>query len=299
MTSRSRRVFAGENELGLKLKEAGILPVRITVRNQTGGDITGRGFDVRLIFADGKRVVPAFPLAVVSSFEFQAAVTASDPALVGSFFGLPGLFGSMFGSHSERVDTRKQQAAYFEKSRLKEVTLASGESIEGILYFVLPPDVTRLDEATLSFWFINEPAANGERKTITLSGIDYTISPVTKAAYEKTTGIYAPALTSKPVKFSGDFSGTYVGLTAEGRPASDSVVKLVQDGNKITGSYGSKGGKIWGDVEGNTISFDWSSPRGANGTGRWHFTQGSSEVTGTWVNRTTAKGGKWNLRKIE
>jgi len=51
--------------------------------------------------------------------------------------------------------------------------LASGESVQGTLYFVLPAAVTQLDEATLSFWFIDPSVANGVRKKISLSGIDY------------------------------------------------------------------------------------------------------------------------------
>jgi hypothetical protein len=165
--------LAEEIESGIKLKELGILPVQITVKNETSGDITGRGFDVRLIYADGKRLVPAFPLALVSALEYKAAQDATDPAMVGAFFGTFGMMGTMFGAHSDRVKVRKNQTAYFEKTRLKEVTLARGESIQGTLYFVLPPAVTQLDEAALSFWFIDPSVANGVRKTISLSGIDF------------------------------------------------------------------------------------------------------------------------------
>ena len=282
-----------ENELGLKLKEAGILPVQITVTNETNGEITGRGFDVRFIYSDGRRLVPAFPLAVVSSFEYKAATSASDPAMVGTFFGLPGLFGTMFGSHSERVEIRKKQASYFEKARLKEVTLARGESIQGILYFVLPSDVTQINEATLSFWFIDPSVANGKRKEISLSGIDYKIGEATESASKKVTNIYAPAITTEPVNFTGDFSGTYISST------SDGVVRIIQDGNKITGSFGNKGGRIWGDIEGNTIKFDYSYPTGGSGVGKWLFTTGSSEVTGAWDSSTRSRSGKWNLTKIK
>jgi hypothetical protein len=293
-----------ENELGLKLKEAGILPVQVRVKNESSADVTGRGFDVRLIYADGKRLAPAFPSAVVSSFEYQAAMSASDPVAAGTLLGLPGFFGTLLGSHSERVKLRKEQASYFEKARLKEVTLASGESIQKTLYFILPRDVTELKEATLSIWLIDPSVANGARKTIKLSGIDYKISEVTKSAYKATTNIYAPiyapALTTEPVNFTGDFSGTYVGLTPEGQPRPNSGVRIIQDGNKITGSFGYKGARIWGDIrEGNTIKFDYSYPTGGSGVGKWQFTPGSSEVIGTWESSTRSRSGKWNLRKIE
>jgi hypothetical protein len=108
----------------------------------------------------------------------------------------------------------------------------------------------------------------------------------------------------KPViesaEFTGDFSGTYVGLTPEGQPRPNSEVRIIQDGNKITGSFGNKGARIWGDIrEGNTIKFDYSYPTGGSGVGKWQFTPGSSEVFGTWESSTRSRSGKWNLRKIE
>ena len=165
-----------DNELGLPLKVGGILPVQVSVKNMTDGEITGRGFDVRLIDSCGKRLAPAFPLAVVSRFEYMAALNATDPALVGMIFG-PFLYLDLYEQDKKRVGEKKHQARYFEKSRLKEVTLEKGEPIEGTLYFILPYDVTELNEATLSFWFIDPSVANGVTKEVSLSGIDYRRSP--------------------------------------------------------------------------------------------------------------------------
>lgn len=106
-----------------------------------------------------------------------------------------------------------------------------------------------------------------------------------------------PVIESVP--FTGNFSGTYIGLTSKGQPRPNSEVRIIQDGNKISGTYGNQGGKVWGDIEGDTISFDWTSPRGNSGIGKWKFTKGSSEVTGTYQNSYSSKNGKWNLRKIE
>ena len=305
-----------ENELGLRLKEAGILPVQVSVKNETGSDITGRGFDVRLIYADGKRLVPAFPLAVVSTFEFQAAVNASDPALVGTFFGLPGLFGSMFGSHSARVDARKQQAEYFEKSRLKEVTLASGDSIEGVLYFVLPPDLVQLDDAKLSFWFIDKAAANGERKTVSLSEINYRISEITKSAYEKTTGIYSPTVIGYVPSISYvrpdggiDLTGSYdVKITRDVMPGYGSTNKyycfngkrsftldLIQDGYNIKGSFLSGKAELSGSRStwGDGFDFVYTTSRCPNRkTGRWTLNQDGSSLEGYGWSEI-----KWKLQK--
>lgn len=169
--------IGGDNELGLPLKVGGVLPVQVTVKNNTDGEITGRGFDVRLIDSCNKRLAPAFPMAVVSRFEYMTATGASDPALVGMLFGTLGMMGSISGQDSKRIDARKLQAKYFEESRLKEVTLAKGESIQGTLYFILPYNVNEMHEARLSFWFIDPSVANGVIKEVSLSGIDYRRSP--------------------------------------------------------------------------------------------------------------------------
>jgi len=168
--------IGGDNELGLPLKVGGVLPVQVTVKNNTDGEITGRGFDVRLTDSCNKRLAPAFPMAVVSRFEYMAATGASDPAIAG-LLGSVVMMGSISGQDSNRIEARKLQAKYFDASRLKEVTLAKGESIQGTLYFILPYNVTEMNEARLSFWFIDPSVANGVIKKVSLSRIDYRRSP--------------------------------------------------------------------------------------------------------------------------
>ena len=162
-----------DNPLGLQLKDSGILPIRVKVTNHTGTSVTGRGFDARLIYSNGKRLAPAFPLAVVSATEYMAALTATDPAVVSGLLGPLAMIPTMAGQSSGRLEDRKTQSGYFEKARLKEITLQNGETIEGNVYFTLPDDVTQLDDATLSIWFIDPSVANGERKEIMLHGLGY------------------------------------------------------------------------------------------------------------------------------
>ena len=162
-----------DNPLGLQLKDSGILPIRVKVTNNTGTSVTGRGFDARLIFSNGKRLAPAFPLAVVSATEYMAALTASDPAVIGGLLGPLAMIPTMAGQSSGRLEDRKTHSEYFEKARLKEITLQNGESIEGNIYFTVPDDVTKLDDATLSIWFIDPSVANGERKEVMLHGLGY------------------------------------------------------------------------------------------------------------------------------
>lgn len=162
-----------DNPLGLQLKDSGILPIRVKVTNNTGTDVSGRGFDARLIYDGNKRLAPAFPLAVISATEYMAAMNATDPVNVAALFGPLAMIPTMMGQSSGRVDERKAQSDYFEKARLKEITLSNGESIQGTLYFTVPDDMPILQRGVLSIWFVNPSAANGARKEINLPDLNY------------------------------------------------------------------------------------------------------------------------------
>lgn len=128
--------------------------------------------------------------------------------------------------------------------------------------------------------------------------LKYAITGSTEFISKIVTNTYKEPVT-KSVVFTGDFSGTYVStVTGTTRylhvNTPNPIVKLEQNGNNITGTFGNSGGKIWGDVEDNTIKFDWFAKFSDMGKGKWIFTPGSSEVIGTW-----GLGNTWNLKKIE
>ena len=75
-------------------------------------------------------------------------------------------------------------------------------------------------------------------------------------------------------------------------------VKLVQEGSKVTGTF-EPGGKLWGDVNGDSIELDYYS-HGYHGKVNWKVKPGSNEMVGTWAyNQTIGKDGNWNLTRIE
>ena len=98
-----------------------------------------------------------------------------------------------------------------------------------------------------------------------------------------------------------DVSGTYMSeVTGPSfMPFKDPEVRLVQDGNNISGTYGSNG-EIWGHIEGDTIFINWQATgsTGMNGKGKWTIKPDSKKFDGVWMH--TYRGtGKWNLTKIE
>lgn len=71
-------------------------------------------------------------------------------------------------------------------------------------------------------------------------------------------------------------------------------LQLFQVGKTVTGNFGA-GGKIWGEVDENEITFDWYL-RGTSGTGKWKFDQGGQLVNGRWGASWLGEG-DWNLSK--
>lgn len=108
-------------------------------------------------------------------------------------------------------------------------------------------------------------------------------------------------IVAKPAQIP-DISGTYISeITGNSQrlPSRkpNPEVRLVQNGNEITGSFESRG-KIWGEIEGDTIKFDFLTPGGGTGRGEWTVKPESNEMVGNWF-ETTRGAGKWNLTKIE
>ena len=97
---------------------------------------------------------------------------------------------------------------------------------------------------------------------------------------------------------TGSYISTLTGDT-QNLPLEDTapVVQLAHIGNKIAGSFDGLG-MIWGDIDGDTIKFDWFSWDGS-GKGKWTFKPGSNEVVGTWNHGDPSRNveGAWNLMK--
>ena len=143
-----------ENPLGFELIASGVLPIKVKVTNNTGYDVTGRGYDVRLIYGDNARLPAAFPLAVISSTEYLSVMSRADPAAVAGLLGPLSIIPMMAGQSSDQQEERKARVEYFNKARLKEHTLHNGESVEGTIFFKVPADVQSLKDGKLSF--VNE-----------------------------------------------------------------------------------------------------------------------------------------------
>ncbi len=76
-------------------------------------------------------------------------------------------------------------------------------------------------------------------------------------------------------------------------------VRLVQQGNKVLGTFADLGGEIEGTITGNRIKFRWFSGTGSGGgQGNWKIVSGGDEIVGTWADGWRGSGA-WNLSRVE
>jgi hypothetical protein len=128
------------------------------------------------------------------------------------------------------------------------------------------------------------------------------LTKIGKVGSASDTSLYQQATlidTSTQINLSGTYVSTITGNTqALYIKESDPKVTLVQDGSSIIGTFGIRGGKIWGDLKDNTIKFDWLSSDGNSGKGKWIIDLESNVIVGTWHSLWKGEG-KWNLTRVE
>jgi hypothetical protein len=76
-------------------------------------------------------------------------------------------------------------------------------------------------------------------------------------------------------------------------------VQLVQDGNRVHGTYVCcGGGTIEGTIRGRILRYHWESPAGGVGNGVWLIE--STRLEGTWgSNKSDRDGGRWDLWRVD
>ena len=98
-----------------------------------------------------------------------------------------------------------------------------------------------------------------------------------------------------------DITGTYRSIVTTRRGKRRSVVKLVQSGKEIIGTWDDKpDDRLVGTRDGDTILFEWYLERaGYDLVGRWQIKANGIDIEGRWERPDGASGGKWKLSKIE
>jgi hypothetical protein len=107
-----------------------------------------------------------------------------------------------------------------------------------------------------------------------------------------------------------DVSGTYVMTDLTGsrvllaefasKPRSKGVheITIAQNGDQLTGTTDEGWGKLWGEIKGDTIKFDWTGKM-QSGRGVWTFKPGSNESSVSLSSQSGSGEAKFNLTKID
>lgn len=122
------------------LRQAGILPLQIVMRNSGSQRLAVRKEDFTLQLADDRQLSPAPADLVASRLESKVGVAGWTIA-----FGLLGYLASSAQQEeadvARRVDLRQKE--------IQDHVLPAEESSTGFIFFLVPPDVTEIAAATL------------------------------------------------------------------------------------------------------------------------------------------------------
>lgn len=140
-----------------------------------------------------------------------------------------------------------------------------------------------LDEVDLSLYHFGGPAES-QAGIVPAPGAASSASP---GASEESANVIDVAGRYSSVMTGGLF---YINLKNH-KPQ----VQLEQNGDRITGRFGTAGGTLEGRIEGNTISFTWYSARG-KGQGKWQVAGNGRSLVGNWDADTGE--GTWNLARV-
>lgn len=107
---------------------------------------------------------------------------------------------------------------------------------------------------------------------------------------------------------SPDLSGVYVSEITSDHPwyflrkFSNLILRIKQDGSKITAFDSTYNVKIEGEIRDNLVDYYVfpSTPTSGNAvTGKWAIGAGQDALVGKWQSTSHLAGGTWNLRKLE
>ncbi len=98
---------------------------------------------------------------------------------------------------------------------------------------------------------------------------------------------------------SGFYQATITGNTRTLNLRNRNVlVSLEQSGARLSGTFDRGRGKIWGDIDGDRIRFEWFAAGGNGGRGEWQIMPNGRELRGSWYSDWHGDGA-WNLRRSE
>lgn len=137
-------------EVSTRLKESGLLAIRVEVKNQGGHRLLIRRRDIAIVRPDGTEIssLSASTFAALGVKPRMKGWTA--PSGVG-VWALPTVFASLanlaaIGAERKELETH---LSIYQDKELYDATLTRGRSVQGYVYFFIPREVASLEDLKL------------------------------------------------------------------------------------------------------------------------------------------------------
>jgi len=161
LTAQPTTVQGIEPDAAAALRQAGMVPIRVSVQSASTQRLVVRGSDTRLVLANGRSVEPASLETVLSALE--------DPSAGKRAWFLGGILGAV-GSAQAQQEQRGQSAALMGHELLADRTLDKGNQASGVVLFHVPGGAQSARGATLRAWVVDPAAATGVQLDAPLTG---------------------------------------------------------------------------------------------------------------------------------
>ena len=143
-------------EIHASLKAAGLLAIRVSIKNQGSNRLLLRRRDISLARSDGT-VISSLPASTFAVLGVKPRAVFG-PSYYGGLGALPFLIADWGHIESERKDREVNLSIYRDKE-LYDATLTKGRSVQGYVYFVVPEGGASLEDLKLVVPVIDFDAA--------------------------------------------------------------------------------------------------------------------------------------------
>lgn len=165
-----------KEEFGIPLHEAGIIVIKVSLRNDSEQTLLVRGSDIHLVLSDGKRIAPAFPMALTSKLEEVSHTGGAVAAILGAPLGVL----VTFTKGAEKSKKRMELINKLQAKQLGERMLGKSDAAEAFVYFIPGQGTPAFDKASLTFCFIEPDTARGIRVELPLENLGFGGTPAQK-----------------------------------------------------------------------------------------------------------------------
>jgi hypothetical protein len=165
-----------KEEFGIPLNEAGIIVIRVSLRNDGEQTLLVRGSDIHLVLSDGKRIAPACPMALTSRLEEVSHAGGAVAAIFGAPLGLL----AAFAGGAEKSKKRIERINNLQAKQLGERILGKSDAAEAFVYFIPVQGTPAFDDASLTFCVIEPDTTRGIRVELPLKNLGFGGAPAQK-----------------------------------------------------------------------------------------------------------------------